>query len=292
MNNTNTIKRYSALTLVLFLTLAFLMPFSSYAAGVLWDNYEIPSTRQKELVYDAADLLTDSEEAALLQQLSDISAKWECNVAILTTDSHTGPIQDFSDDYFDYNGFGADYNKNGILFMLSMEDREWAITTSGDAQWAFTDYGQEYMMDRIMSYLSDGDYYGAFKKYGEVSDYLLGLYDQGTPFDEGYKAPKAPKTSSDIVRLVIYSILIGLAFALIPILVMKSQLKTVAPATNAAAYQSAKGINLRVKEDRFIRKTLSKTPIPKDTGRSSSGGGSSTHTSSSGSSHGGSHGHF
>ena len=291
MNNTTINKRYSALALVLILAFIFLMPVSAYAAEVLWDSYEIPSSRQKELVYDNADLLTDSDEAALLQQFSNISSKWNCNVALLTTNSHTGPIQDYADDYFDYNGFGADYNKTGILFMLSMEDREWAISTSGEAIQAFTDYGQEYMMDKVMPYLRDGDYYEAFEKYGDVCDYLLGLYAQGTPYDVGYKAPR---TSADTVRTVLLSILIGLVVALIPIGVMKSQLKTVAPANNASAYQSSKGINLRVKEDHFIRKTLTKTPIPKDTGSKggSFGGGSSTHSSSSGSSHGGSHGHF
>ena len=290
MINTEKIRKKTAKILVFFLVLAFLIPVNAMAAEVLWDSYEIPSTRQKERLLDNADLLSDSEEKYILQQLDSYSEKWKCNLAILTVDAHNGPIQDYADDYFDYNGFQADYNNRGILFMLSMEDREWAISTSANIAAAFTDYGQEYMMDRMLPYLLDGDYNGAFEEYIRVCDYFLDLYSQGTPYDVGYKAPR---TTGDIVRYALISILIGLIVAIFPILGMKSQLKTVKVATGAADYESGKGINLRVKEDRFVNKALNRVKIQSESSRSGgSSGGSSMHTSSSGSSHGGSHGHF
>jgi uncharacterized protein len=268
----------------------FAFSLRAEASEVLWDQYEVPATRQKDRLLDNADLLTDGEESLLLDKLNDVSNKWNCNVVVLTVDDHSGPIQDYADDYFDYNGFGADYNGDGILFMLSMSDREWAISTAGRAQWAFTDYGQEKMMDEMMDELREGDYYEAFEEYVMICDRYLEMYDSGTAYDVGVKPPK---TQKDIIGYIFGSIIGGLIIALIPILKMKSDLKTVKMQANANAYEGGKGISLRVKEDRFVRKALSKTPIPKDTGsRSGGGGGSSIHTSSSGSSHGGSHGHF
>ncbi len=288
----NTIKkqRQFSKAILLFLICLLALSFNVQAAGQLWDNYTVPSSRQKERLLDDADLLTDSEESSLLDLLNSYSEKRQCNIVVLTTDSHMGPIQDYADDYFDYNGFGADYNGDGILFMLSMSDREWAISTAGRAQWAFTDYGQEKMMDEIIGELGEGDYYEAFEEYVMICDRYLEMYDSGTAYDVGVKPPK---TQKDIIGYIFGSIIGGLIIALIPILKMKSDLKTVKMQANANAYEGGKGISLRVKEDRFVRKALSKTAIPKDTGsRSGGGGGSSIHTSSSGSSHGGSHGHF
>ncbi len=265
-----------------------LLPITAAAADVLWDRYEIPATRVKERVYDGADLLTDSQEQELLNTLDGFSQQWQCNIVVLTTDSHSGPIQDCADDYFDYNGFCTEFNENGVLFMLSMEDRSWAISTSGAAQYAFTDYGQEYLMDQMMPFLKEGDYYGAFNEFAQVSYFFLDLYSKGTPFDYDYEPPK---TTADYIRSGIISVIIGLVLALFPILYMKADLNNVKPNPSAAGYAPA-GINLVSRDDTFINKTITKTAKPKDTERSGSSGGSTLHTSSSGHSHGGSSGHF
>ena len=195
-------------------------------------------------------------------------------------------------DYFDYNGFCTEYNESGILFMLSMYDREWAISTSGSAINTFTDYGQAYMVNAMMDDLRNGDYNGAFTTYVKECDKLLEEASKGTPYDV-YSKPI--RTASDYMSFGLYSVIIGLLLGLAPILKMKSDLKTVKMKPGAGGYQAGSP-TLRVCEDRFINKTLQRTPIPRDnnsSGRGSSfGGGSSVHTSSSGHTHGGSHGHF
>ena len=254
-----------------------------------WDSYEMPSTRQKERLLDAADLLSDSEEADLLQRLNSISETHKSNVVILTVNEHTGPVQDFADDYFDYNGFQADYYTSGILFMLSMEDREWAISTHGSAAEAFTDYGQEYLMDQMLPYLSDGDYYRAFSEYINVADRFFTLYEQGTPYDvNNTRAPKNPLAGAAV------SILIGIVVALAVVAFMARDLHTVHMNASAAGYQSHSGIKMKVHHDTYVRTTTARTKLPEHDNNSRGGhsGGSTMHTSSSGSSHGGSHGHF
>ncbi len=293
MNTTKTLNKRLFGIIIVLLMLSLLLPLRVFAAdNILWDSYEIPSTRQKPRLVDNADLLMSYEKEDLTKKLDEISAKHQCNIAVLTVYSHSGPIQDFADDYFDYNGFGADYNGSGILFMLSMEDREWAISTSGSAITAFTDYGQEYMVKKMMGDLSDGYYGDAFSTYIDVCDYLLDIYSQGTAFDVDYKAPR---TTGDYVRMILISLAIGLAVAFIPLLFMASELTTVKMSTGANDYQSKNGINISLRQDIFERKVLNKTQIQQSSGSrsgGSSGGGSSIHTSSSGSSHGGSHGHF
>ena len=111
--------------LMLLLMLFPLFPVTSAAADVLWDSYEVPSTRQKELVYDDADLLSSAEEENLIERLEYLSEKWSCNVAVLTVYDYPGSQQDYADDYFDYNGFGADYNGNGVSLFLRLVSGAW-----------------------------------------------------------------------------------------------------------------------------------------------------------------------
>ena len=86
--------------------------------------------------------------------------------------------------------------------------------------------------------------------------------------------------------------MIGFFSGGIPAGAMKRKMKSVEKEYGAANYARG-GLNLRVKDDRFLYANVSKTPIPHDSGnRSSGGGGSSVHFSSSGRSHGGSHGKF
>ncbi len=286
-NKQHNLKLFSGALFAVFL-LTFIFSVRSFASYDLWDSYTVPSTRQKPRLLDNADLLSDSEEQEILFLLDQTSQKWGCNLVLLTVDDHNGDIQSFADDYFDYNGFGADYNGSGILFMLSMYDREYAFSTRGEAIRAFTDYGLDYLIDEMSGDFRDNDYYSAFKTYVSSCDSLLYQYSQGSAYDVN---SKKIRTDSDYVRFGIYSILIGLGVALIPILKMKSDLHTVKMNSGATGY-SKQGIRVLTSQDLFLHKTVSKTPIPRNDSSKGSFGGSSTHTSSSGSTHGGSSGHF
>ena len=103
----------------------------------------LPDQRLKPRLTDDADLLTSSEEKQLLAKLDEISERQEMDVVVVTTDSLEGKTAEaYADDFFDYNGFGYGPMGSGVLLLVSMEDRDWAISTSGDGIEAFTDAGQ------------------------------------------------------------------------------------------------------------------------------------------------------
>ena len=80
-----------------------------------------------------------------------------------------------------------------------------------------------------------------------------------------------------------------MAVALIVCLIMKSQLKSVRSQPEAMSYVINDSVSFTEQSDVFLYKTLTKTKIQK---AESGSGGSSTHTSSSGATHGGSSGKF
>ena len=237
------------------------------------------------LLEDYADLLTDEEESELLSELDSIQSELNMDVVVVTIDSLEGKTAtEYADDFFDYNGYGQNESHDGILFLISMQERKWAISTTGRGITYFTDAGQEYMTERFMSDISDGYYFDGFMKYAKLSRDFIVQGQSGEPYDVG----NMPKHFNWVLSGV--EIVLCFVAAAVYCVHEKSKLITIRESGSANAYILPGSVNLRVNDDRFINKLVTCRVIPKSS--DSSGGGSSTHTSSSGTSHGGSSGSF
>lgn len=245
----------------------------------------IPEERQLPRLVDNADILTDSEEEALLSQLDEISERQECDVAVVTVNSLEGKdVTAYADDFYDYNGYGMGSGDDGILFLVSMGEREWAISTYGFGITAFTDAGLDYMEEKFLPDLSDGNYEEAFSIYAELCDEFLTQAGDGEAYDVK-NLPKEPLAKS----WILISLIMGAVIAFIITGCMRSRLKTVRKQMSAMSYVKDGSMNLTDSRDMFLYRRVTRRAKPKNT---SSSGGSRTHTSSSGRSHGGSRGHF
>ena len=135
---------------------------------------------------DGADLLTDSEETALRDKLDEISERQQVDLVIVTTDSLEGKSpMEFADDFYDYNGYGFGDSYDGVLFLISMEERDWHISTTGFGITAITDAGREYISENFLEDLSDGEYGAAFTTFAELCDAFITQAREGQPYDVG-----------------------------------------------------------------------------------------------------------
>ena len=272
-------KRLTALLAVL---LIFLIPAANAA--------------EPDRVNDIAGLLTDSQEERLRGQIEDIAQEYQFDAVIVTVDSLDGKSAEaYADDYFDYNGYGYGTDADGILMLVSMEYRDWAISTCGRGLEVFTDYGLDYMSDEIVPYLSDGDYYSAFECFLTLVEDYLNEAEEYIPYDTNNMpggGAVAREEESNWLIFVVGSLIVGLIAALIVTGSMKSKLKSVRPQVDARQY--AGNFELTLANDLFLYRTVAKTAKPTNNSSSgrSGGGGSSSHRSSSGRSHGGSSGKF
>jgi len=247
---------------------------------------------------DEADLLSADEEESLLDRLDSLSTQYECDIIIVTRDELvTGDVQKEADDIYDEVGYGYGEDCSGILFLVSMADREWAISTYGFGIVAFPDEVQSYLTEKTLPYLSDGKYSQAFNifavlageqlKYARSDDYTLPeIVDH-----EG----STEKASFDAGSKLVFALIVGLLTGWIATSVMKGKLKSVRGQASASQYVVPGSFGLTDSRDLFLYHTVRRTL--RDTGSSSGGnrpGGSrsTVHTSSSGRSHGGSHGKF
>lgn len=186
----------------------------------------IPSFAESTLprLVDNADLLTTSEETALLEQLDEISESQQADVVIVTTNTLDGKTpMEYADDFFDYNGYGYGVNRDGVLLLVSMEDRDWWISTSGYGITAFTDAGIDYIGDQFVGYLSDGEYAEGFSRYAELCDEFFTQAKSGAAYDVG----TLPNEPFDFLTNSIYAVIMGLVLAGLITGRMKRSLKSV-----------------------------------------------------------------
>lgn len=238
-------------------------------------------------IVDDADVLTDEEEAKLRTKLDEISERQKVDVVILTVQNETDKnnIKMYAADYYDYNGYGFGENADGIILAMDYGSRAWGIVTTGKGMNIFTDAGQEYMTDKFIHYLSDGDTYKGFETYADLCDKFI---EQYVTTGEAYDVDHLPK-DRNMLFVIGGAVIPALILAAIVCSVLTSQLKTVIEQHKADNYAVKESFYVRDDMDLFLYKNVTKSKIEKS---SSSSGGSSSFTGSSGRSHGGSSGSF
>lgn len=224
---------------------------------------------------DDAGLFSSSEERSLTELLDEVSEEWDVDVVLVTADDLEGASSTaYADDFFDYGGYGYD----GILWLIDMDNRKSTISTCGSCIEVFTDAGQEYMQDQLAPMLTDEEYYEAGELFVELCDDYLRQAEEGEPYDVG----NLPDDEFDPVFSAVIALVVGLLAALIVTAVFKGQLKSVRSQAAASSYLRRDSLQLTESRDLYLYRNISRVEKPKDSG------GSSTHTSSSGRSHGGS----
>ena len=267
--------------LALLFSLVFCFLLAVPAVSAQSDGFESEYAR----VQDLADLLTDSEESALTAKLDQLCPKLKMDIVIMTADTLDGQsIVAYADDTFDYGGFGYGEDKDGLLLLISMEDRNWYISTHGYGITVFTDAGIQYIGEQMKPDLSAGNYAAAFDTFLKLCNEFVLKARSGDPYD----LHNLPREPFDLIWLPI-SIVVGFVIAFFAVGGMKAKLKTVRFQAAANSYMKEGSLNITDSRDLFLYHTVTRSARPKS---SSSSGGSSTHTSSSGETHGGGGGSF
>lgn len=236
----------------------------------------------KPLLVDDADLLTSEQEAEISKVLSDISNDIGMDVAVVTTTTLEGktPVA-YADDYFDYNGFGQGNDRSGCVLLISMEDRDWHISTRGYAINCLWDSRIQTIGTDMK--LSEGDYAYSLKEYAQDVKYYYELQKDAdaTAAQNGGRGPFKAGTK------IIVSLIIGLIAGLIYRGSLKGQLKSVVASNTAADYKVKDSFKLNEERDIFLYSHTDRVAKPEP-----SSSNSTTHTSSSGATHGGGGGKF
>ncbi len=237
---------------------------------------------------DSAELLSADEAAELEAKLQEISERQGMDVVAVTVSSLDGksPMA-FADDFYDYNGYGQGADKDGVLLLISVEARDWWISTTGYGITAFTDEGISFIGDEIVKYLKNDNWYKGINAYAENADKFITEAKDGTPYDIGHM-PRSSHSLAENLKGILIALAVGAVIAFIYGSKVKKDYKPVRFKSNASDYLVGGSLQLTGQYDNFVTSHVTQTRIERDSGS----GGSSTHSGSSGTSHGGGGGKF
>ena len=263
-------KRVLSFILILITVMICLSANKSFASSTASENTEKVDNTKK--VYDYANLLDSSQETLLYDEVKKYIDQFNMDMVIVTISSNNkSSSMAYADDFYDYNNFGYDAEKSGILFLIDMDNRNMWISTTGKAINIYTDSIIDDILDSAYTYISDGNYYKCAQAFIDSSK-SYALKNQ-KKYEEKHTIPGISKISAEFaVAVTIIYICVGVYTHKKP----KKQKEAIKYIT--------KPLELNIKEDKFVDKHVTKSRI--ETGSSSSGG-STTHESSSGTPHGG-----
>lgn len=246
----------------------------------------VPAFAEAQLGYvtDGAGLLTEEERQTLERNAQTLSEKYSFGVYIMTvndiTDYIDAPDMDTAAEqlYLSYQ-LGESSDQSGILLLLSMAERDWALFAFGYGNTAFSDYGKSYLSDQFLDDFGDDGWYAGCKDYQRVCGEMLESAINGSPVD----VDNVPDPPHARLYGVIACTVLGFLVALVVVLILKGQLRSVAHGTQAEAFVAAEGLRLTEQHDRYVRTTETRVYDPPEK-KSSGGGGGTTIRSSGGSS--------
>lgn len=247
------------ISLILLLVLCLAAPVAAKGA---W--------QQGTFIVDEAGLLTPAEYEELNGYADSIASMYECGVYIVTVQNYldygysTDVFEATWNLYHDHN-LGIGPERDGIILLLSMAERDYALFVYGGAEYAFDSYGQIQLENQFLDDLAEDQWYFGFVDYLETAQEYLSLAAQGNPVRE----EPLPLDGIFILLAFIISAVVTIVFW--------SQMRNVRKQSDAHRYITAGGLKLTGRTDLFLRRSRRVRHIPKQTsssGSHSGGGGS------------------
>ena len=214
---------------------------------------------------DSADVLNPQDEDKLSGKISELSEKCRCNVAFVI-------VKDLSNAPFSFNGTASDYakcyynytygvNTDGIIVCLVLNDEvgsnNLSIYGTGKCEKRLSNSESQNIRDEaIKNHKPDKNNPNSAKYYEFFESIADGLAEAVPPHLKWYMLPLA--------------FIIGFALAMIILMFLKKQLKSVEMQRGAVNYVRSGSMNVTAARDSYLYSTVSRTARPKNNSSSSS----------------------
>lgn len=221
----------------------------------------IPAIAVNTRVYDEAGLMLNYQISILEDNAAEVWDEYEIEVVILTVDDAGWDVSTYAANFYKRGDFADD----GLILILSLEERDWAVEAFGEAASIFTSGRIDRIMNNVTPYFSDGQYYNGFNAFiSNVRDRIID-YETNPDAEE-----------SDLWIYVAIALGVGLLVGFITISVMKSGMKTSVFQHGAHSYIRNGTYRIRQQRDIYLYSTTTRIRRSSDSsgsrGRSGSRG--------------------
>ncbi|WP_368293849.1 YgcG family protein [Dehalobacter sp. TBBPA1] len=112
-------------------------------------------------VQDYAGMLSDTTKQEILRIAAALDEKTSAQIAVVTVDSLEGStVEEYANKLFRVWGIGDQEKNNGVLFLISKDDRERRIEVGYGLEGRINDAKAGRFLDQSTPYFQDGDYDG------------------------------------------------------------------------------------------------------------------------------------
>ena len=225
-------------------------------------------------VTDAYGLFSDSQRATLEAKATELAEKYNMGVYLLIVDKMNGldnPTQaqrtNFATSFYRANNLGLGSGRDGIMFVIAVDSRDYVTIAFGQGSYSFSDEGVAYMEDAVREELGSNQWYdGCEVYYDKIGEQLEYYSVKGEPWTE-------PNPLSFILKiLAILGIPAGVAFS--SVRRQEDAMFTAREKTEASNYLVRGSLELTQSTDQFSHTTHVVTPIPQHEDHDSGGGSS------------------
>ena len=244
------------------------------AADQLLAEQSAPAT---PYVIDDARLLTLEQRQELNAYAQKISEAYGMGIYIMS-------VEDFHDygeepqifdvlwNYYHDNGLGYGADRQGMILMLSMAERDFATFFYGeDTEYAFNGFGQEQLENFFLDDFGSDDWYEGFIDFLTASEDFMAKAAAGEPVRDNPWS-----LASVFVLIALFA-----SFVVTRLLWMK--MANVAAQKGAKRYQTAEGLVLTKQVDQFLTQTVKRRKIESSDSGSGRSGSSRAHSGGGGS---------
>ena len=133
---------------------------------------------------DLHDQLLDADEKRIEEQAAELSDKYDIGIYVLFTDDLDGlSAREYCESFYTAHGLGVGEGADGIMMMVAINSRDWAIVGHGagaspneDPRGRLSDSQREAIGEEIVDPLHDRNWYKASALFLEDIDDALGYY--------------------------------------------------------------------------------------------------------------------
>lgn len=234
-------------------------------------------------VLDQADILTEKEEAKLTDLAEEATQKLNCGIYIVTMDNYhdLNPgeylhIEKHLEKYYIREVYGVGPERSGVILLLSMNARDFALFTHGFGDSGLSDAAKDLILERFLDDFKKDHWFDGFEDYINYTQKYLQKTLNGHPYTDHSQPPEIHFVG--VLACAVISLIV--AFSVQRHFV--NQMKSVAPQTQATGFTAKEGFKLTVNDDTYTHTTTTRVYDPPSENSSSRSSGSS-HSSGGGS---------
>lgn len=216
-------------------------------------------------VTDEAGLLASGQRAELEEQARRIEQEYGFGAYLVFVEDYRayydGSVSSAAAQLFSDCNLGVGEQKDGMVLVLSMESRDYALAAHGDKEsYAFDDTGCSYLAEFFLDDFSEDRWYDGSVDFLAWTERYLDAANKGTPYTAGNPPKDFPEliTEAAFALGVPIAVAIALTYAVMAYLMRK--MRSVEPAIEARRY-AVGSVDITAQADEFVRTAVFREPI-------------------------------